>query len=79
METAFDNLVFHSPYNKLVQQSFKRMLWNDAKRTAAAGGALPAHLATLAPFLDVPYEKTLANRDLDKALGVRATGAMGGR
>ena len=34
--------------------------------------ALPPHLAGLEPFLDVPYEKTLVNKELDKALGVSA-------
>ena len=32
---AFKHVVFHSPYNKLVQQSFQRILFNDAKRLAA--------------------------------------------
>ena len=64
--------MFHSPYNKLVQQSFKRMMFNDARRLRAASVALPASLTMLEPFLELPYEKTLANRDLDKALSVRA-------
>ena len=68
VESAFDHLVFHSPYNKLVQQSFRRMLFNDARRYAAAGIALPPHLAPLAPFLALPEADTLTNRDLDKAL-----------
>ncbi len=66
---AFDNVVFHSPYNKLVQQSFRRMMYNDARRLKAAGIALPANLASLEPFAALPHETTLANRDLDKALG----------
>jgi hydroxymethylglutaryl-CoA synthase len=69
VDTAFDHNLFHSPYNKLVQQSFKRMLYNDARRFVAAGHALPEHLAPLAPFASLPVEKTYANKDLDKALG----------
>lgn len=32
---AFDYLVFHAPYNKLVQQSFQRILFNDARTLIA--------------------------------------------
>jgi hypothetical protein len=35
VQDAFDHVIFHSPYNKLVQQSFQRMLFNDARRLAA--------------------------------------------
>ena len=68
VEEAFDHVAFHSPYNKLVQQSFRRMLFNDARRAMARGAPLPAHLAPLAPFAALPAAQTLANRDLDKAL-----------
>ena len=68
VEDAFDYVAFHSPYNKLVQQSFRRMLFNDARRAAARGAPLPAGLAPLAPFASLPAAQTLANRDLDKAL-----------
>lgn len=68
IDAAYDHVLFHSPYNKLVQQSYKRMLYNDARRIAAAGLPLPPHLEKLAPFAALPYGETLANRDLDKAL-----------
>jgi len=74
LEQAFDFLAFHSPYNKLVQQSFRRMLFNDARRAAAAGAPLPAALAGLAPFAALPADKTLANKDLDKALSALPCG-----
>lgn len=32
LDTAFDHVLFHSPYNKLVQQSYRRMLFDDARR-----------------------------------------------
>jgi hydroxymethylglutaryl-CoA synthase len=75
VESAWDHMVFHSPYNKLVQQSFRRMLFNDARRAKAAGVPLPAHLAPLEPFVGLPYEATLSNRDLDKALQAVKTDA----
>jgi hydroxymethylglutaryl-CoA synthase len=34
---VFQHMVFHSPYNKLVQQSFQRILYNDARRLAQVG------------------------------------------
>jgi hypothetical protein len=33
-----------------------------------AGAAMPAHLAGVAKFLDIPYKDTLINKDLEKAL-----------
>ena len=71
---AFDFLAFHSPYNKLVQQSFRRMLFNDAARCVAGGLPLPTPLASLAPFASLPSAATLANRDLDKALAALPVG-----
>jgi hydroxymethylglutaryl-CoA synthase len=68
VEEAFDHVAFHSPYNKLVQQSFKRMLFNDARRLVSRGEALPDALAALAPFASLPASQTLANKDLDKLL-----------
>ena len=35
VDDAFDYFVFHSPYNKLVQQSFSRILFNDVRRAVA--------------------------------------------
>lgn len=69
VEGLFDHLAFHSPYNKLVQQSFKRLLFLDARAAARAGRPLPAGLEALAPWAGLPAAETLANRDLDKALG----------
>jgi hydroxymethylglutaryl-CoA synthase len=68
VEEAFDHVAFHSPYNKLVQQSFKRMLYNDARRLVARGQTLPDALSALAPFASLPAAQTLANKDLDKIL-----------
>ncbi len=65
---AFDRMVFHSPYNKLVQQSFRRCLYLDARRAHASGSPLSPEYAALAPFLGLPIGQTYANKDLDKAL-----------
>ena len=43
----FEYMVFHSPYNKLVRQSFGRLLWNDFKRLRAAGAEIPDRLQPL--------------------------------
>jgi 3-hydroxy-3-methylglutaryl CoA synthase len=32
VDGVYDHVLFHSPYNKLVQQSYRRMLFNDARR-----------------------------------------------
>ena len=37
VEDLFKYMVFHSPYNKLVRQSFGRLLWNDFRRRVAVG------------------------------------------
>ena len=68
ISAAFDRMAFHSPYNKLVQQSLRRCLYNDARRSAAAGVPLPAALAALEPFTRLPVEQTYSNKDLDKVL-----------
>jgi hydroxymethylglutaryl-CoA synthase len=74
VESAFDYVLFHSPYNKLVSHSFRRMLWNDALRIknalkqAGSGASLPALYVPIAKFLDLPYDKTIANKELEKTL-----------
>ena len=67
-ESAFDHMLFHSPYHKLVQQSYRRIVFNDARRAARGGAPLPHHLAPLAPFIGLPDAATYTNKDLDKAL-----------
>jgi hydroxymethylglutaryl-CoA synthase len=67
LSEAYDFSIFHSPYNKLVQQSFARLFVGDARRLVAAGQALPEHLSPLAPWADAEYEGTIMDRDLMKA------------
>ena len=75
MRDAFDHVAFHSPYNKLVQQSFRRMLFNDAARAAAAGRPLPPPLEPLAPIAALPHAATIGNKELEKALAALPVGA----
>ena len=70
LDSAFDHMCFHSPYNKLVAQSFRRLLFLDAHRMRAAGHPLPAALAPLESFTALPLAETYTNRELDKALQV---------
>ncbi|KAF2077243.1 hypothetical protein CYY_001432 [Polysphondylium violaceum] len=58
-----DYALFHSPYNKLVQKSFARMLYNDFLQNKE-----DPRFATLAPFKDIAPEDTYFNTDLEKAL-----------
>jgi len=46
------HVLFHSPYNKLVQQSFQRLLFLDAVRALAAGVTLPADMEPLRPWAE---------------------------
>eukprot|EP00457_Paulinella_chromatophora_P007132 gb/GEZN01007152.1/.p1 GENE.gb/GEZN01007152.1/~~gb/GEZN01007152.1/.p1 ORF type:complete len:485 (+),score=58.48 gb/GEZN01007152.1/:25-1479(+) len=65
---TFDYYCFHSPYNKLVQKSLGRIMYNDFVRNPT--GCDPALAAALAAFHPdkVPPQTTYSCRDLDKAL-----------
>ncbi|RLN90202.1 hypothetical protein BBJ28_00001869 [Nothophytophthora sp. Chile5] len=62
---AVDFAVFHSPYNKLVQKSFARMLFLDSRRQCDA--AAEAKFASLAKWKSVALDETLNDRELDLA------------
>jgi hydroxymethylglutaryl-CoA synthase len=67
------NWLFHSPYNKLVQQSLRRLHLLDAARFVAHGKPVPeshAALAEWAAALQTPegVVKSYTDRDLDKIL-----------
>ena len=52
-----EHVLCHSPYNKLVQKSFARMVFADAKRLKAAGKPLgEGEEEALGRWLDVPAE-----------------------
>ncbi|KAH7404783.1 hypothetical protein KP509_15G042500 [Ceratopteris richardii] len=59
-----DSVVCHSPYNKLVQKSFARLVYNDFLRNASylkGSGS-----ASLEPYRCMPLEDSYTNRDLEK-------------
>lgn len=68
VDEVFDNVIFHSPYNKLVQQSYGRLIFNDVMRMVERGVPVPPHLAPLAEFASLPYEATISNRDIETIL-----------
>ncbi|CAM9797074.1 unnamed protein product [Ascophyllum nodosum] len=69
-----EHVVCHSPYNKLVQKSFARMFFADARRLKRAGEPVSAGMGcerleeALERWLDVPAKETYDDRDLEKAL-----------
>ncbi|KAM7531228.1 hypothetical protein LguiB_034638 [Lonicera macranthoides] len=57
--------VFHSPYNKLVQKSFARLMFNDFLRNASSVNE--ASKEKLAPFSTLTGDESYQSRDLEKA------------
>ncbi|KAG8374834.1 hypothetical protein BUALT_Bualt10G0036700 [Buddleja alternifolia] len=57
--------VFHSPYNKLVQKSFARLLFNDFSRNASSIDE--AAKEKLSPFSSLTNDESYQSRDLEKA------------
>ncbi|KAI6702204.1 hypothetical protein NL676_011340 [Syzygium grande] len=60
-----DYIVFHSPYNKLVQKSFARLMFNDFLRNASSVDE--AAKEKLAPFSSLSGDESYQSRDLEKA------------
>ncbi|KAL9242849.1 hypothetical protein vseg_016808 [Gypsophila vaccaria] len=59
-----DYVVFHSPYNKLVQKSFARLMYNDFLRSASSISEDAKEL--LAPFSSLSIDESYQSRDLEK-------------
>jgi len=57
-----DYVLFHAPYNKLVQKSFSRLAYNDFLRLPAS-----SQDPSLAQFAEMSREQSYESRDLDKA------------
>lgn len=57
-----DHFLFHSPYNKLVQKSFARLIFQDMK-----SGVIP-FAPGMEKFEDMPIEKTYEDKDLETKL-----------
>ncbi|KAG7381005.1 hypothetical protein PHYPSEUDO_006558 [Phytophthora pseudosyringae] len=66
---SVDYAVFHSPYNKLVQKSFARLLFLDSRRQLNDGDeAAKEKFAPLSKWANTPLEDTLNDRELDLAV-----------
>ncbi|KAH9721687.1 Hydroxymethylglutaryl-CoA synthase [Citrus sinensis] len=59
-----DYFMFHSPYNKLVQKSFARLLFNDFMRNASSVDE--AAKEKLGPFSTLSGDESYQSRDLEK-------------
>lgn len=59
--TAADHVLFHSPYNKLVQKSFGRLLFLDMRNGYADSTAV-------SKWLTMPAEETYEDKELETAL-----------
>lgn len=62
---SFDGVVFHSPYCKLVEKSFARLVLNDFLSTPQ--DLIPELYPGLKLFTDIKLEDTYFNRDVEKA------------
>uniref|UniRef100_A0A2P2LM88 Hydroxymethylglutaryl-CoA synthase n=1 Tax=Rhizophora mucronata TaxID=61149 RepID=A0A2P2LM88_RHIMU len=62
--TDSNYFVFHSPYNKLVQKSFARLVFNDFVRNASSIDE--AAKEKLAPFSNMSGDESYQNRELEK-------------
>ncbi|KAK4797134.1 hypothetical protein SAY86_029460 [Trapa natans] len=56
--------VFHSPYNKLVQKSFARLIFNDFVRSASSVDETAKE--NLSPFAALTGDESYQSRDLEK-------------
>ena len=59
-----DYIAFNSPYNKLVQKSFGRLLFNDFSRHASSVGKDAQE--KLEPFAGLSEQDSYNSRDLEK-------------
>ncbi|XP_010676575.2 hydroxymethylglutaryl-CoA synthase [Beta vulgaris subsp. vulgaris] len=57
-------VVFHSPYNKLVQKSFARLMYNDFLRNASS--ISEDDKEKLSPFSNLSIDESYQSRDLEK-------------
>lgn len=57
-------VVFHSPYNKLVQKSFARLMYNDFLRNASSINEEAKE--KMAPFSNLSIDESYQSRDLEK-------------
>eukprot|EP00850_Spirogloea_muscicola_P018737 SM000175S03284 [mRNA] locus=s175:63362:67147:- [translate_table: standard] len=62
---AADHIVFHAPYNKLVQKGLARLAYHDF---LAGRIEDPQFRAALEPFAGISQDESYTNKDLEKAL-----------
>lgn len=66
--TSHDYFVFHAPYNKLVQKSYGRLFFLDARRASTQGGE-GAEIDGIAPeCLTKPIQETYTDKALESTL-----------
>jgi len=73
--TNFDHALFHAPYNKLVQKSLARLVYNDAKlkqQLPAYLNANPEAVEKAATLLKLTPEESYTNKDLEKLFATLA-------
>jgi hydroxymethylglutaryl-CoA synthase len=66
----FDYFAFHTPYNKLVQKGFARLMYVDsvdAAAAAAAGGDIDTKFESVQQFVSMPVQETYESRDVETA------------
>jgi hydroxymethylglutaryl-CoA synthase len=63
LEKDVQHAIFHLPYTKLVQKSFARMAFDDARRAPQSS----KYASKLGPFLTMNNEESYTNRDMEKA------------
>lgn len=63
----FDFFAFHTPYNKLVQKGFSRILYMDAREAKDSSKLDAAEMAPILPFVATPLDETYESRDIEAA------------
>jgi hydroxymethylglutaryl-CoA synthase len=65
---SIDFMLFHSPYNKLVQKSVQRIFYLDYLAGHLPSSASSSAAAELEPWKDTPLDQTYTDRGLENAL-----------
>ena len=74
-----DYWVFHAPYNKLVQKSYGRLMFMDARRRNEEHGEKKddsESQSPLTPWLAKPAEDTYDDKSLEKSLKILSANAF---
>ena len=71
--SSTDYFLFHSPYNKLVQKSFARLIYQDIIAEFKSSGNVTNDSKALEKWLNVPASSTYEDKGLESALKTIAT------